>query len=243
MAKLQEHRREAIRTDSGLYENVDSALRAEELRRKREEFDSKVIRLANKVVDYEQKGPEFQYLTEMMLTFLDVTVQLQGTMEVLSAVNDAMECLTDAINFIDNSLSYDRDLMQGSLETKYGFFNRMKQRRMIRRAIRNNTNRMMAMVESINGKFGMAMALTDALKDSCVKMKSMMDKSRRKSEKRRAKMKSGTGSVPLTGATSATDSILARVRSERGLGDKPEAPAAPGGSGTDAAAGGIDDIL
>lgn len=246
MERSQEHRREALKTDSELYETVDSTIRAEELRKKREDFDEKVIRLANKVVDYEQKGPQFEYLTEMMRTFLDVTVQLQGTMEALSAVNDAMECLNDAILFIDSSLAFDRDLISSSLETKYGFFARMRQRRQIKRAIRNNTNRMMAMVESINGKFGMAMAITDALKIACYKMKSMMDRSRRKSEKRRAKIKTSGGSVPLTGEASAADLVLARVRSERGIGDVPPAPSSDktdGGDGSSATAGGIDDIL
>lgn len=244
MARQEQNTREVISADADVYGAVDSALRADELRRKRKEFDDKVMRLANKVVDYQQKGPEFQYLTDMMLTFLDVTVQLQGTMEVLSAVNDAMECLTDAIKFIDSSLSYDQDLITDSLQTKYGVFARIKQRRQIKRAIKNNTNRMLAMVESINGKFGMAMALTDALKNSCVKMKIMMDKSRRKSEKRRAKM-AGGASVPLAGSSSATDAILAQVREKRGLSSAP-APAAP----SDAPAGtssspvtDIDDIL
>lgn len=220
----------------------EEKLKIERLQRERtrrsQQFDAKLKELANKAVDFRIKYGEENYLTELMMTFLEVATQLKEVVEVLSAVNVAMECLSDAIGFIDAAISFDEKLFDESLQQKYGVLARWKRRRKARKAIRNNVGRVQAIVEGITMKYQMAIEVMGSLKAACVKMQKCMKKKSLAGKKDKASKGESFGKP-----TAASD-LINEVLRERGLSESdlpssaPSAPAASSGGVSD-----IDDIV
>ena len=215
-------------------------MRRERARKQRSaQFDAKLKELANKAVDFRLKYGENNYLTELMMTFLEVATQLKEVVEVLSAVNVAMECLSDAIGFIDAAISFDEKLFDDSLQQKYGVLARWKRRRKARKAIRNNVGRVQAIVEGITMKYQMAIEVMGSLKTACVKMQKCMKK------KSLAGKKDKASKGESFGKPTAANDLINEVLRERGLseselGSVPSEPASAKGEG---GVSDIDDIV
>jgi len=211
-------------------------MRLERARKQRSaQFDAKLKELANKAVDFRLKYGENNYLTELMMTFLEVATQLKEVVEVLSAVNVAMECLSDAIGFIDAA----ERLFDDSLQQKYGVLARWKRRRKARKAIRNNVGRVQAIVEGITMKYQMAIEVMGSLKTACVKMQKCMKK------KSLAGKKDKASKGESFGKPTAANDLINEVLRERGLseselGSVPSEPASAKGEG---GVSDIDDIV
>jgi len=208
-----------------------------------EQFDKRLVDLANKAVDFRIKYGDEHYLTELMVTFLDVALQLKEVIEVLAAVNVAMECLSDAIGFIDAAISFDEQLFKESTEQKYGFFARMRRRRLAKRAMRNNVGRMKSMVQGLMDKYKMAIGITTSLKNSCAKMQKVM------SSKSMANKKGKAAGGASFGTPVAAKSMIDQVMKERGLSEEQVGSGSSDGTkaddttSKDGGIGSIDDIV
>ena len=201
---------------------------ANTLKAKREQYDEKIYNLANKVIDYEEQGPEYEGIARMLTGFLVASIQLKSMIEVIAAINDAMAALTDAIEFIDEALKFDQNMLAGSLRVKYGFFERRRQRRQIKQARRNNLNRIKTIIDTIKWKYKMALDLVDAFSKLGEEIGAMMSKPQRRKKKRNVG-NSFSGNVEV-------EKILNKIREERNGSSAPAsggAPAAPAGGGSD----------
>lgn len=179
----------------------------ERLRAERsQQFDKRIEGLANQAVDRMLEYGEEDYLTQMLTTFLDLAIQLKETMKSLSAINLAMECLDDAVKFMDDSMKSDEELMQGWRAENYGFFARLKKKREMKKAIRNNVGRMQMTVDGLMLKYQMATDITVALQNAMGKMTAKMKKQRAK------KKKSKNSAIPVedTPATRMIREIAAK---------------------------------
>lgn len=171
-----------------------------------QQFDRRIEGLANQAVDRMLEYGEEDYLTQMLTTFLDLAIQLKETMKSLSAINLAMECLDDAVKFMDDSMKSDEMLMKSWRAENYGFFARLKKKREMKKAIRNNVGRMQMTVDGLMLKYQMATDITAALQSAMGKMTAKMKKQRAK------KKKSKNSAIPVedTPATRMIREIAAK---------------------------------
>lgn len=210
-----------------------------EREQKSSEFDAKLQALANKAVDMQLKYGEEHYLTQILTTFLDVAIQLREVMETLSSINVAMECLNEAITFIDDAMIYDEQIMGEWQQQNYGLFARWKRKRKMRQVIHNNVGRMKSVVDGLMLKYEMTMEITGALKKATGKMQKYMSKNGMAGKK---------GKNDAAPEKSAASMMIADIIKARGVeGDGTDGgSASAGGSAPSAApksgASGVSDI-
>lgn len=204
---------------------------------KSSEFDAKLQALANKAVDMQLKYGEEHYLTQILTTFLDVAIQLREVMETLSSINVAMECLNEAITFIDDAMIYDEQIMGEWQQQNYGFFARRKRKRKMRQVINNNVGRMKSVVDGLMLKYEMTMEITGALKNATGKMQKYMSKNGMSGKK-------GKNDAPPE--KSAASMMIADIIKSRGENGDPavggSAPAGGTGAAPAKSNGGVSDI-
>ncbi len=175
-------------------------------------FDEKLTQLAEKTVDVILERGQEDYLAEIMKTFLDVAVEMKTVVEMVQSVNIATSCIYEAIGFLDSAMNFEQGLQAESLAKKYGFFQRIKQKLTARKALRNNMNRMTAVVDNIMGQLKMAQGTVGMLQKMSDRMKVMMGKTTAKSKK----LASVNGASGASTHSSA-DKLIASIMAKRGL--------------------------
>ena len=229
--------------------NKDVIDEAEKLRLEREkkqkmkEYDDKIAGLADKTIDFILEYGQEDFRSQMLLSFLDVALEMKDVIKMLDGINVAMACIFEAISFIDTAISFDTVLQEESLQQNYGFFARWKRKRRMKKVIRNNQNRLTVAVDNILGQQKMAQDISDALRESSMRMRMTMDKRAAKRQKAEAKKAAQGKATVSSGTPGKAQALIAELMKARGL-DAPEktedAPAAGGGKGS--ASGGVGDI-
>lgn len=216
-----------------------------ELRSRRENqteaMDGKIKELADRAIEfYDLYGAE-DYRYQMMVTFLDVAFQMKDAITLISSVQVATSYLATAIQFIDDSILYEDSFNEQMLSQSYGLFARLKRRRMMRKAARNNRRRLETAIKNMTERVEMAHDITESLRIGFEKMRSSMARSDEKRRKKEAK-RVEKGGAPAPGQERALR-YIEEVRGGKPAGGTAPAPApaspADGGDGTR----GIDDIL
>ena len=156
-------------------QDAEAAMKAQ-----KEKFDQSIEELADRALEaMETRGKE-DPITELLVNFLEVAIEMKDTMQTLEAINGAMQCVTDAIQFLDNALSMDQLMIESTMQHQYGFFARLKHKRQAKRAIRNHKNRMKQIVTNLEMKMEMAKSMVAIMKEFSVSMKKMSDKKKKK---------------------------------------------------------------
>lgn len=191
---------------------VDAAMLELERKKRRRELDRQINTLAERAIVFEDQYGSEDYRTQIMVMFLDVTLQMKSAIDLLSDVGVALQCIGQAIGCIDDVLNMQQEMLSGSLQQKYGFFERQRRKRQLRRAMRNNTARMQQMCDMLVGSQKMAMSVVNALRKSLVKMKATAEKNFSKQNKRQAKT-SDMGDQPSLAKT-----LMDNLRAQDGNG-------------------------
>ena len=245
MAKMDNDRRMMT-----VEQNSNDALKAEvqkqmlEIKRQERlaQFDQQVINLGMVANKFEEKYGTEDYRTQIMAMFLDLALQMKEVIELISGVQTAMQCIGQAIDCVDDLLNMQEEMLEGSLAQNYGLFERMKRKRKINRAMRNNRNRMKQMCASIEGGQKMALDMVNALRKSCGRMKLSTEKSFAKQKK--SDSKGGTNISGDSAITPAARKFMDDLRAQNG-GDTdkgvPTSPAVPTTNGS--ASSSTDDTL
>lgn len=199
-------------------------------------FNARLDELAIATDRMERERGAEDHLTVLMQAFLEVALELQDMMQTINSISTAMECLSDAISFIDDAINFDKILFQQSAAQPHGFFARQRSRKLMKKAIRNNTGRMYELAESMVYKYKMVIGLSDAMQDACMKMKSVMGK---QADKRKKKLAALPSAEPAA-KSARTKSFIHSVKVKKGLADEDDAPSTPSAP---ASSGGIDDIV
>ncbi len=221
-------------------------LKQEQLKQEKEkrekDFNDGLMRLAEQVMAYENRQDDPTYF--LLKTFLDLAVEMREMINNLNSISIAMTCLSDAIGFIDNSMRLDDALYDESLSVKYGFFQRLKQRRKQKKVIRNNTARIQSLIANMSMKYDMSASMMDAMRSLGVKIKAKSEKAAAKSKKKSAKRAAANG-APVQQAPSKGDEFLAQLRAKKGgeASDSPAAPAAAAPSSGATGAAGFDGLV
>lgn len=214
---------------------ADEAMRQkqENMRAAREQFDQRILDLADKALEFQRTRGEQDPITEILTTFLEVSLELRDTMQTLEAITGAMQCVTEAISFMDNAINVDQDMMDMTLEHKYTAFTRIKQRIKHYRVMRNQKARTQMIVSQIAAKMKMAQDMVQGMRAFSESMKRSMEK---KNKKRK-------GSAPTNSRAAA---FLASRAQETGAasgsapsGPAPAAPTTMSDSGSGASTGGV----
>ena len=180
------------------------------------------------------------HLTVLMQAFLEVAIELQDMMQTINSVSTAMECLSDAITFIDDAISFDRLIFEQSAAQSHGFFSRMKARRMMKKAIKNNTGRMYELAESMVYKYKMVVQMSDSMQEACLNMKEVMGKQAEKRKKKLEKKNADAPQAQINNSNERVKKFIRDVKVKKGLADEEDAPASASSA---PANGGIDDIV
>lgn len=226
---------------------VEDRMNEAELQTRRESqtaaMDAKIKELADKAIEFCNLYGEEDYRYQMMVTFLDVAFQMKDAIALISSVQVATSYLSTAIQFIDDSILYEDNFNEQMLARNYGLFARLKRRRMVRRASRNNRRRLETAINNMTVRVEMAHDVTDSLRQGFEKMRASMarsDEKRRKRDEKRANKK-GT---PLPDRSRALQYIAeVRGNSPAPAGNTTAGGEAPAPAPAPAADRGIDDIL
>lgn len=219
--------------DVSMYEEqtdtqTESVMREVERKKKRKELDRQIELLCNRAVKFEDEYGPTNYRTQILVTFLDVTLQMKTAIDLLNDVGVALQCIGQAITCVDDVLNMQQEILEGTLTQKYGFWERLKRKRRLNRAIRNNAARMRQMCDMLIGSLNMVQGMTKSLCKVSVRMKTMSERSLAKQGKN-VKSGKGDGSAELN---SEAKKYMAQYRESNNISAQPVKEGTSTDSGT-----------
>ena len=178
------------------YESPDLEIDAEINKIKQQQavarYNQKVDELSEKIVYHSKlKTETSQQIVEILLPFLEVAIEMQGIIEIVTSINEVVTLIGDAINILDTTMKSSNDVLTSTTQVKYGFFQRMKQKMQIRRAKANNQRRVKSLTDNIVGHYEMAMSMAEQFKVIPGQMRSAMNRVKNRNNKKK-KTKGGT---------------------------------------------------
>lgn len=209
--------REKTRSKSlmtGIQERVETSQKEKEMEIRKQNLETRLQNTLSKYIDFEQSyGPD-DYRTVMMKSILETAVMMKDTIKTLEGVKEAFQYMFEAMDIVDLVFNLFQDNLENSLGNNYGFFARLKQKRRLNKAIRNNVSRMRQITTMISGMQTISETTVKALQKSSNKMKKALDKQNKK------KAKKGTNTT--VDATSVeVNRMIAEHKSKMGIEVKP----------------------
>ncbi len=157
---------------------VETALHEQKVRETRNEFDARIDAIADKIIEFRERGAE-EYLIEMLTTFLDVALDMRDLMDALEASSQGMQCIATAVGFIDEMLDFNMGMFEMSTNHNYGFWQRRREAKKIKKAIKNNVGRMKMVVKNMSGQVDFAKELVNEMKNATGKLRKKMGKGKK----------------------------------------------------------------
>ena len=136
----------------------------------------------------EKYGPD-DYRTQMMMDFLYICDEIKEVIYTVDSVQTMFLFMDEAMVTFDSALKLNNEILSGSLQTKYGPFARMKQRRKLRKAARNNKNRIKNMIIQIEGLFQMTQDMSVSVRNAMQKIRARLNYQKDNMDKLKAKGK------------------------------------------------------
>ncbi len=193
------------------------------------DFKKRQDKLLNLIVELEAEFGADYYLVELLTRFFEASVQMEPVMKSMEAVNMAMECITEAINFLDATIDFDRNLMDEITANKYGAIQRFKMKRKMKRARKNNVGRMKAIVDGLLFKYKMMTDMAKSLESFSKDMSSSFAKANKKR------------GVNASATSSEVQKRIEERRKEKGVSAPTETTSTDEASGN--GSGNYDDVL
>lgn len=238
MAKQeQQQKTELEKRVDAQYEQAMNKIKQEQNKKRMEQdkkqFLAKQQELAETAAEVIMEYGRENYLSQILMTFLDVSIQMEGAIKTMQAVEKAMTCIGQAMNCMDSILDSYKLILEGSMEHKYGFFQRLKNKRQLKKAISNNVGRMMQICDSLVGSQELALSVATSLEKASRKMQATMQRNQQKQAKKQAKLHKGEG-APAANSSKAEQMVKAIVQSKNGTYEEPVSGGNDGGSGAGA---------
>lgn len=197
----------------------EKELKKTEMEESKAEFNERLDNLATLAIDYEQTRGLEDPITQLIMSFLNIALEMQEMMQTVEAVSLAMQCVNEAIVFLDTANKMDEVMLDTTLETKYNIFTVWKQKIQHRRAINNHKKRIKSFARSLGLKFDMARAMVDAMQDFAKSIQKTSIKQQKKngtvsltpradaflSAKRQGTKAPDTSTPPTSGGTASGD--------------------------------------
>ena len=199
---------------SSISTQIDRQTQERQKKKALERYDQKLEEMADYIDQtIEEYGPDY-FMVEIMELFLDVAIKMKDVMKMLSAMDMITGCLTDSMTFIDQTMNFSNSVMEQSLNTKYGFWSRMREKAKMQRIQQNNIGRMKQTVLTITTKYQMAMDMVETLRGTTTQLKKVTKKIADNNSKK--KKKEGKGDPALVDDNSAARKFLEKRRAEKG---------------------------
>lgn len=238
MSDSEERRARIRRQAEELNSEYDRAEHERRLEDSKKNFGKRKDMLASRAADMIQKYGKDYFMSQTLLTFLDVAIQMEDTIDMLTDVGTAVSCITDAMQCMDNILQINAVALESSQQVNHGFFARRKAKKRMQKTIANNLGRIKEIAYMMESSQQLAFAITDGLQKSNKKTQKRLAKTAERRKK--YDVKRGDGAVP-TNAEKMVDKILSERSSASG-GNAPVPPPISGNQQSPAANSGTDDI-
>lgn len=154
----------------------------------RASFNERCRKLEEKTYARLEKYGEQDITAQMLMSLLEVTIQMSEAIEVISSIGEAVATISDAMLCVDETMKLITDSLSLTQASNYGFWARRRAKRNIRRTIDNNIGRMKQMTMMLSGSMEIADMLTESMQQMSVGQQKMMAKRAKKQEKRQQKM-------------------------------------------------------
>lgn len=236
-------------------EKMDKTERELEGERRIRDMEARLAKLGEGSRKIAEQAAEFaleygndDFRTEMMVDFLDMVLEIQDSIKLLKATSTVMNVLSQAISLVDDIVNFNEDALLQSTQKRYGFFQRWRAKRRMRKAIRNNNARMLAVYDTILAQQEMAQDMTESLREAAMRMRIRRQKLLEKREDKKRKMaKKGLNPDRLSDSSKARSMVDDIIREKQGVkdvggGEPPAPPAGESGPSTPSGDSGIDDI-
>ena len=205
----------------------------------KEAFDLKIQELASKAAEFYEKYGEEDWRTSLLVNFLDLSLQMQDIIEVITAFNTANEIIFHAMNLMNASLQMSSGMM---LNMNAPQTSPLKQRMMMRQAMRNNRKTVISMIEQMKMSIEMASMTAGMYEGLSTSISGILEKMNSKRSKKRTKKKADGAS--MSSASSRGLGMVKGILNDKGVATPTAAPssfsAAPSSSTGDS---GLDGIL
>lgn len=220
-----------LKEKDALADQVEQGFNATKRKQQMKIYDNKLEELANTIEDMAERHGQDYFMIEILTMFLDVSIKMKEVMEMMSSMNMVMELFGEAVNFIDESMALQSNIMESSTTVKYGLFSRITNHFKTKRIIRNNVNRIKTISSNILAKYKMASGMVNSLKGVSETLK-----------KTTAKMSGKKSSGASTeNQYSSAMSYLNERRARKGMEPVATAPqSAPSASAPQSSSGGLD---
>ncbi|MBQ3493186.1 MAG: hypothetical protein IJA88_03680 [Clostridia bacterium] len=199
------------------------------------DFKNKQEQLLNQILEVEEQYGNEHYLVVLLTKFYEASVEMENVMKSMEAVNVAMECVTEAMSFLDSCVNFDRELTRKVSAQSYSFFARMKMKREQRKARKNNIGRMKAMVDGMLFKYRMMTDMVKSLESFADDMGKAFKKVGAKGNKK--------GQPVAPSKPSEAQRRLAEARAQRGMSAPSTATSGASYAAATSDGGSYDDIL
>ena len=214
----------------------DNAMEKMKFQEQKNAFDSKIQELATKAADFYQKYGEEDWRTALLVNFLDLSLQMKDVIEVITAFNVANEILFHSMNLMNTSLQMTSGMMMDMGRQQVN--NPLKQKLMMRKAMRNNRATVKNMIDQMKTSIEMATMTAGMYEGLSESIAGILDKMNNKKKKKKQNAPSAT--APAGKGLDMVKGIL----SEQGVA-VPSTPAAPAASYSASSSGdsGLDGVL
>lgn len=204
----------------------------------KEAFDAKIQELASKAAEFYQKYGEEDWRTSLLVNFLDLSLQMQDIIEVITAFNVANEIIFHAMNLMNTSLQMSNGMMlnMGAPQTSP-----LKQKMMMRKAMRNNRKTVVSMIEQMKMSIEMASMTAGMYEGLSTSISGILEKMNGKRAKKNAKKKKDGAS--MSSASSRGLGMVKGILNEKGVSTPPSPAAATSAPAPSTGDSGLDDIL
>ena len=165
----------------------DNAMEKMKFQEQKSAFDNKIQELATKAADFYQKYGEEDWRTALLVNFLDLSLQMKDVIEVITAFNVANEILFHSMNLMNTSLQMTSGMMMDMGRQQVN--NPIKQKLMMRKAMKNNRATVKNMIEQMKASIEMASmtaGMYEGLSDSISGLLDKMNNKRSKKKKKNA---------------------------------------------------------
>lgn len=175
---------EQYQMEGPLTDFVTGVVTEDEQKAKRAELDQRLAQLQEQMFKFADLYGIEDFRTQLMIQLHDVAILMRDSVDLIQGVTVAMSYMFETIQFLDDMMKYQQDMMTGSLVKRYGLIARIKERIRTRRTVRNIKNRMDMFANRIAAIQGIAQVIVTSLTKATAKMQKKTAKNNEKFKKR-----------------------------------------------------------
>lgn len=175
---------ETIGIVNSVNETVEKEAKERQLQEAKKKLDLKLADLEQQMFHFAELYGIEDYRTQLMMQLHEVSIVALEQVELINGVTVATSYLFDTIEFFDESLNFQNEMMSTSLQKKYGMFARLKNWVRGRRVTRNIKNRMAMFSTRIRQIQGISQAIVTSISKATMDAQKKMERNKVKQSKK-----------------------------------------------------------